>query len=148
MSYTINGYVRSTANLTRIIEIVEQRKQVAIAAAEAAGLEYLRNETPVDTGALVSTAEAHENQYAVWFSLAVNPAGSQMGGEHDYGFYQEFGWHDRGGHWHPGNFMVRGAAEVAYEAFVLAMGGPGGGTLFRPQAAFRAPVVFGTPGAF
>lgn len=144
MSYTINGYVRSTANLTRLLEIVDQRKQSAIKAAENAGLEYLKNETPVDTGLLVSTAEAHENQYSVWFSLAVNPLGPQMGGEHDYGFYQEFGWHDRGGNWHPGVGMVGHAADVAYEAFVAEMGS---GTLFRPRTEFLAPMM-SSPGSF
>lgn len=117
--FSIAGNIRSTVSFAHITDSIDVRSQAAIRAAENAGVQYVLQETPVDTGALVSTVYSHENQYAAWVGIA-----GIIGGK-PYGYAQENGWHDRGGGFHEGHHMVENAQTVMVEAFRGAYGAGG-----------------------
>lgn len=129
MSFIIGGTITQTTILRggAFEDAVSEYKQMCMGEARRAGLAYLENETgyhtPVDTGNLIATAGAGENQYSVWFTIAGTLPDPFTGKQKPYGAAQEFGWHDRGGGFHPGWHMVEDAGKVAAEAYIAFAGG-------------------------
>ena len=117
MSISIGGSIRNTVNLRGVADSIRADIHIALREAEQAGRQYIENNTPIDTHALITTAYSHMNQSAVIFGIA----GSING--RPYGFAQEYGWHDRAGNPHPGHHMIRDAGKAAAATFLELMGG-------------------------
>jgi hypothetical protein len=110
MSFRIKGSLASTFSAGALAAQIDEKKQAALVAAAEAAKAALEEGAPVDTGALIATAETKIEGEQVTIQIAATLDGKP------YGAAQESGWHDRHGGYHDGHHMVENAALAAKKA--------------------------------
>lgn len=117
------------------------------------GEDFLKSIVPVDKGFLVDSAHGGTNQVIVYWRVSMAPDPQRPNA--DYGYFQNDGWTDRGGNFHPGHFFMERteafAARLLYrmtgDALARAGFANAVGNLIGGAEGLETLETFGTPGA-